>query len=94
MGDPLRSSNYRTKTWLPSVEELAQDHPHLSGLRVHDLRHRAASLAISCGANIKVVQRMLGHRHASMTLDRHGHLYTEDLEEVADRLDAVFIGVA
>jgi hypothetical protein len=37
---------------------------------------------------------MLGHRHASMTLDRYGCLYTEDLEEVADRLDAVFIGVA
>jgi hypothetical protein len=29
-----------------------------------------------------------------MTLDRYGHLYTEDLEEVADRLDSVFIGVA
>ena len=31
---------------------------------VHDLRHTAASLAISAGANVKVVQRMLGHASA------------------------------
>jgi len=93
-GGPLRSSNYRQKIWVPSVASLAVDHPHLRGLRIHDLRHSAASMAISCGANIKVIQRMLGHRHASMTLDRYGHLYTEDLEDVADRLDVVFRGAA
>lgn len=76
----------RTQRIHPSADRLS--------IRVHDLRHTAASFAISCGANIKVVQRMLGHRHASMTLDRYGHLYTEDLEEVANRLDAVFIGDA
>ena len=32
----------------------------------HDLRHTAASLAISAGANVKAVQRMLGHAPASM----------------------------
>lgn len=35
----------------------------------HDLRHTAASLAISAGANVKVVQRMLGHKSAKVTLD-------------------------
>ena len=34
-----------------------------------DLRHTADSLAISAGANPKVVQRMLGHASAAMTLD-------------------------
>ncbi|MFJ2977664.1 tyrosine-type recombinase/integrase [Curtobacterium sp. NPDC087082] len=34
----------------------------------HDLRHTAASLAISAGANVKAVQRMLGHSSAAMTL--------------------------
>ncbi len=33
----------------------------------HDLRHTAASLAVSAGANVKAVQRMLGHAKASMT---------------------------
>ena len=31
------------------------------GVRLHDLRHTCASLAISAGANVKVVQRLLGH---------------------------------
>ncbi len=86
-GGPLRHSNFRTTVWLPSVAELATRYPELAGLRPHDLRHTAASLAISCNANIKVVQRMLGHKTASITLDRYGHFYTEDLEDLADRLD-------
>ena len=45
------------------------------------------STAISCGANIKAVQRMLGHEKANVTLDVYGHLYTEDLERVADTID-------
>ncbi|WP_420898865.1 tyrosine-type recombinase/integrase [Cryobacterium glaciale] len=35
----------------------------------HDLRHTAASLAVSVGANVKAVRRMLGHSSAAMTLD-------------------------
>lgn len=31
-------------------------------------------MAISAGANVKVVQRLLGHATAAMTLDRYGHL--------------------
>jgi len=33
----------------------------------HDLRHTAASVAVNAGANVKAVQRMLGHAKASMT---------------------------
>lgn len=54
--------------------------------RLCDLRHTAASLAISSGASIKAVQRMLGHSSASMTLDRYGHLYEEDLETLGDKM--------
>jgi integrase len=53
----------------------------------HDLRHSAASLAISAGANVKAVQRMLGHAKASMTLDVYADLFDDDLDVVADRLD-------
>ncbi|ABQ72800.1 putative integrase [Mycobacterium tuberculosis H37Ra] len=45
----------------------------------HGLGHTTASLAISAGANVKVVQRLLGHAAAAMTLDRHGHLLNDDL---------------
>lgn len=52
----------------------------------HDLRHTAASLAISAGANIKVLQRMLGHASAAMTLDRYADLFEDDLDTVAGAL--------
>jgi integrase len=57
----------------------------------HDLRHTAASLAISAGANPKVVQRMLGHASAAMTLDVYADLFESDVDAVADRLEDVLI---
>lgn len=54
----------------------------------HDLRHTAASLAISAGANVKAIQRMLGHASAAMTLDVYGDLFDEDLDHVASALAA------
>jgi integrase len=58
------------------------------GVRVHDLRHTCASLAISSGANVKVVQRLLGHKTAVLTLDRYGHLMPDDLDAIASAFDA------
>ncbi|WP_168706583.1 site-specific integrase [Gordonia paraffinivorans] len=49
---------------------------------VHDLRHTAASLAISAGVNVKALQRMLGHASAAMTLDTYADLFDEDLDAV------------
>ena len=53
----------------------------------HDLRHTAASLAVSAVANVKAVQRMLGHASAAMTLDLYADLFDDDLEAVAMALD-------
>ena len=55
----------------------------------HGLRHTAASLAIAAGGNVKVVQQMLGHATASMTLDRYGHLLPNQLDNLAARLDVI-----
>jgi integrase len=59
-----------------------------TGLTPHELRHTAASLAVSAGASVKSVQRMLGHASAAMTLDVFSGLFEDDLDAVADRLDA------
>ncbi|MDH6246243.1 tyrosine-type recombinase/integrase [Mycobacterium sp. OTB74] len=58
------------------------------GVRLHDLRHTCASLASSSGANIKVVQKLLGHKSAVLTLDRYGQLFPDDLDTVAAAFDA------
>ena len=59
----------------------------IDGVRLHDLRHTCASLAISEGANVKVVQKLLGHKSAVLTLDKYGHLFPDDLDAVADAFD-------
>lgn len=53
----------------------------------HGLRHTAASLAVSSGANVKAVQRMLGHASASMTLDVYADLFDGELDEVGAAMD-------
>lgn len=85
-GGPLRSSNFRRAAWDPAVE--ASGVP--ADLVPHDLRDTAASLMISAGASIKAVQRALGHASAAMTLDVYGGLFDDDLEDLADRLEAKF----
>lgn len=61
--------------------------PRMPRVTPHDLRHTAASLSISAGANVKAVQRMLGHASASMTLDTYADLFDDDLDGVAIALN-------
>jgi integrase len=60
----------------------------ITGLIPHGLRHTTASLVISA-ANVNVVQRLLGHVTAATTVDRYGHLLSDDLASVADALGKV-----
>jgi hypothetical protein len=43
---------------------------------------------VSAGANVKAVQRMLGHASTAVTLDVYSGLFEDDLDAVAERLDA------
>ncbi len=61
--------------------------PAFPRVTAHDLRHTAASLAVASGGNVKVVQRMLGHKSAAMTLDVYADLFDDELTAVADRLE-------
>lgn len=61
----------------------------VGGLVPHELRHTCASLAISVGGNIKAVQRLLGHATATMTLDKYGHLYPDEMDDVAQQMGAL-----
>ncbi|KOS54508.1 tyrosine-type recombinase/integrase [Rhodococcus rhodochrous] len=54
----------------------------------HDLRHTAASLAVSAGVNVLALARMLGHTSAKVTLDTYADLFDSDLDAVALTLHA------
>jgi integrase len=86
-GGVLRNSNWRARVFRPAVEKFQHTDDTFPTITPHDLRHTAASLAVSVRANVKAVQRMLGHAKASMTLDTYADLFDEDLDEVADRLN-------
>ena len=83
MGGPLRERKFLHGQLKPAARRAG-----LPGtLRAHDLRHTAASLLIRQGASVKAVQKTLGHRSAVVTLDRYGHLWPDELEDLAERLD-------
>lgn len=74
--------NFRRSTFNRAVDQVGP-----AGFHPHELRHTAASLAIASGADVKIVQQMLGHKTATMTLDLYGHLFPDRLDEIVDRLD-------
>lgn len=71
-------------SWMDAAVQSAK----VARVTPHDLRHSAASFAVSAGANVKAVQRMLGHSSAAMTLDVYAELFDDDLDAVAIALDA------
>jgi integrase len=82
-GAVMRTTTFRRAVLTPAAKRVG-----LAGLHPHEFRHTAASLAIASGADVKVVQQMLGHKSATMTLDQYGHLFPNRLDVVADAMDA------
>jgi integrase len=61
----------------------------LPRIRLHDLRHTYASLALGAGVHPKVVSERLGHASISITLDTYSHAIPALQEEAAERIAAV-----
>jgi integrase len=78
-GGPLRHANFYKRVWLPAKQAAGVP----EDLRIHDLRHTCAALLIAQGASPKAIQAHLGHSSIQVTFDRYGHLFPEDLEELA-----------
>lgn len=55
----------------------------------HELRHHYASLLISSGCSVTVVQKRLGHATAQETLDTYSHLWPDDDEKTTYAVDSV-----
>lgn len=83
----LKSPNVYHGWFGKAVKDAQLIDPTFPTVTFHDLRHTAASLAISAGANVKALQRMLGHKSAAMTLDTYADLFEDDLDAVAVALD-------
>ncbi len=53
-------------------------------MRLHDLRHSFASVAVAGGSSLYLVGKVLGHEQASTT-ERYAHLADDPLKAVADK---------
>ena len=60
----------------------------LGGLRLHDLRHTAASQAVMAGANLPLVGKLLGHRRHRTTAG-YAHLSDAHLLEAAETVGTI-----
>jgi integrase len=54
----------------------------LPDMHFHDLRHSTATILLSMGVNVKVIQELLGHTNISITLDIYSHV-TPDMQRDA-----------
>lgn len=82
-GGPLRYRFAYMDVWRPVLTKLK-----MPVVGMHALRHWAAARIISAGAPPKAVQSIMGHRSAAFTLTVYGHLFDEDLDALAKRLDS------
>jgi integrase len=61
----------------------------LKKISFHDLRHSSASLLISEGINMKVVQQRLGHKDIKTTLNIYSHVTKKDDEKASAIFDSI-----
>lgn len=85
-----RGARLSRENWVRDVKWKKQaakiGHPTL---RIHDLRHTYASLARSAGADLRILQKTMGHASITVTAHTYADLYDGELDAVADALDSL-----
>lgn len=85
-----RGARLGRENWVRAVRWKTQTqaigHPTL---RIHDLRHTYASLARSAGADLRILQKTMGHASITVTAHTYADLYDGELDAVADALDTL-----
>ena len=62
----------------------------LPQVRIHDLRHTAATLHLARGENPKIVQELLGHSNISLTMETYSHVTPAMHASAAKKMQALF----
>jgi len=63
----------------------------LPNIRLYDLRHTSATLALTVGVAPKVVSEQLGHASAAFTLDTYSHVLPHMQDEAASKMEAALL---
>jgi len=84
-GTPLRNGNFKRNVFNPAID-IAQ----IPRITFHELRHTAASNAISAGAKVEEVAHMLGHADKSLTLKVYSHMFSHDERALSNLLNSIY----
>ena len=83
-GRPVEPTN------LTPLLKRALEKAELPQIRIHDLRHTAATLHLARGENPKVVQELLGHSTITLTMDTYSHVIPALHVAAASKMQALF----
>ena len=84
-GGYLRNGNWRYRSgWSAALKATG-----LVGVTPHDLRRTLGSLARKAGADLRYIQRAMGHESITTTARIYAHLYDDELDEIAAALDGL-----
>lgn len=84
-GGYLRNGNWRHRSgWMAALKATG-----LEGVTPHDLRRTFGSLARKAGADLRYIQRAMGHESITTTARIYAHLYDDELDEIAVALDGL-----
>ena len=83
-GDPISEEYFVKRNFKPLLREAS-----LPNIRLYDLRHTSATLALTVGVAPKVVSEQLGHASAAFTLDTYSHVLPSVKTDAASKLDGI-----
>jgi integrase len=66
------------------------DDAGLPRMRLHDLRHSAATILMAMKVPTKVIQELLGHSSVTITLNVYGHVLSSMQDEAVDQMERLF----
>lgn len=70
--------------------ELVQKRLNIERKGFHSLRHTFATRALECGMDVKTLSEILGHRNATVTLNRYAHSMLEHKTDMMNKLGRIF----
>jgi integrase len=85
-GDPINEEYLVKKHFKPLLRDAG-----LPNIRLYDLRHTSATLALTVGVAPKVVSEQLGHASAAFTLDTYSHVLPHMQDEAAAKMEAALM---
>ena len=85
-GEPINEEYLVKKHFKPLLREAG-----LPNIRLYDLRHTSATLALTVGIAPKVVSEQLGHASAAFTLDTYSHVLPHMQDEAAAKMEAALL---